>query len=104
LQKKTQICHLLYRLQQWSQLFYNRGPVNAWQLYRDSGALYDGSYFATVEMKLPVWMGKNRSVTCPESEWCHQQYTFCNFAARYQFIGGPAPVRNLGLGDHWLTI
>jgi len=20
--------------------------------------------------------------TCPESEWCHHQYTFCNFAAR----------------------
>ena len=30
--------------------------------------------------------GKNRPITCPEIEWCHNQYTFCNFAARYRSV------------------
>ena len=32
---------------QWSQSFCNRGPVNAWQFYRGPGALYDFCYFST---------------------------------------------------------
>jgi len=31
----------------------------------------------------PCFHGKNQPITCPKSEWCHHQYTFCNFAAWY---------------------
>jgi len=53
------------------QPFCNGGPVDAWQFYRDPGVLSQQCFY-----------GKNRPITCPESESCHHQYTFCNFAAR----------------------
>jgi len=60
-----------HTLRQWPQSFCNRGPINAWNFYRGPGVPSQQSCY-----------GKNRLITCPESEWCQHQYTFCYFAGR----------------------
>ena len=38
----------------------------------------------TLTLRTQQCFHKNRPITCPESEWCHHQYTFYNFAAQRQ--------------------
>ena len=83
------------------QPFCSHRLVNNWQFYRGPGVLHDGylekhawsSTTAPLHLQYSLctqqcFHGKNRPITCPESEWCHHQYTLCNFAARYQLIRG----------------
>ena len=57
--------------------FSQAGLVNAWQFYRDPGVLSQQCFH-----------GKNRPMTCPESERYHHQYTLCIFTARHRFVAG----------------
>jgi len=44
----------------------------------------------------PCLRRKNRPITCPESEWCHRQHTFCNFVTRHELICGSVQERGRG--------